>query len=82
MFPDISCPKCGNDALADRACHEDVATLPPFLPRSRITAFPAVVYQWACVSCGWEECVVRGPNGAAMWNRTWPKGKWEEPTPP
>lgn len=82
MLPDIACPECGRDVIADKGLHDSPDTLPSFLPQNMEFTLPLVLWQWACISCGWEQCVARGPNGAAVWSRTWPKGKRQERKPP
>lgn len=81
MLPDIKCT-CGADMVADRSTVDTLERLPSGVPHSRITSLPADVWQWACICCGREECVVRGPSGVAQWSRVWPKGKWCEVATP
>lgn len=77
MFADIKCT-CGAEMLSDRSTVDTHDGLPRGVPHARVTSFPVVVFQWACVTCGREECVVRGGDGTAQFSRVWPKGKWCE----
>lgn len=68
----------------DRQVADDDSLLPPFVPRVHVKLYPAVVFQFACPlrSCGYEQCIVRGPNGTWQWGRTWENGKAAEEAPP
>lgn len=80
----MTCPICEGELLMDRMVADDDSFLPPFVPRKDVTLFPATVFQFVCPfrGCGYEQCIVRGPNGTRQWSRTWERGKEAEAPPP
>lgn len=68
---------CGSDFIEARSFVATEDDLPYWLPKSRITSYPAEVWDYACL-CGREEVFVRGPSGGVQYSRVYPKGRWCE----